>query len=149
MSNRNLQKHLPRGLWWAKLSRHLRTSHLASSICAVVLEIWLQRVPDCTNETILWLLESVPTYNPAECSVHVSFSVARASLELPHYFKALYSQFGLLRVLENVWHFLVSVLTSTTCILEYASALDGWPRNVVRIERWELLNKVLVLLSLV
>lgn len=44
---------------------------------------------------------------------------------------------------------MASVLRSTTCILEYAGAPNGWPRKSVCIEGWELLNKVLIFTSLV
>lgn len=124
--------------WWAQLSRRLKRSCLTSRMHAIESEMWFQRLHMSGNLF-------VSTCSPIEHFVSVPYSVACTSLELLYYCKVLYFYLGLLRVIQRVWHPLASVLSSTTCILEYARAPNGWPRNVVRIERWESLNKVLIL----
>ena len=114
--------------WWAQLSRWLKRSCLTSLIHAVDSEMWFQRLFRLhISENPLPALEFISTCYPIE-----SFCFCILfSLELLYYCKVLYFKLGLLRVVQSVWHPLASVLSSTTCILEYACAPNGWPRNVV------------------
>lgn len=96
----------------------------------LTMEAWLQELKTASK----WQILPMPEFKAPE---------------LLYYCKVLYFLLGLLRVLQSVRRFMASVFSGSTCVLKCTGALNGWPRKSVHIERWESLNKVLILTSLV